>query len=89
MTIKQVLKSRLPEPIANSAIFAIQMQHIGPKQIPHDADDVCTNDSLDEALHSFHWDSTDEGHQYWYTIHKKYVRDDERDSFDNIFASEN
>jgi hypothetical protein len=88
MTIRQVLKDRLPLAIASSAIFAIQMQHRGPKRIPHDVDDVCTNDSLDEALHSFHWGSTDEGHHYWQGIHDKYVRNDERDSFDNTFAPE-
>jgi len=82
MTIKQVLKSRLPEPIANSAIFAIQMQHIGRKQNPHQVDDDCVDDSLDNALHSFHWDSTDEGHHYWQRIHDKYVQNNERDDAD-------
>lgn len=79
MTIRQVLKSRLPVPIANSAILAIELQKFGAKRMPHDADDECVDNNLDEALHSFHWGSTDEGHNYWQKIHDKYVRDDERD----------
>jgi hypothetical protein len=35
-------------------------------------------------LHSFHWDSTDEGHHYWQAVHDKYVRNDERDDT-NLF----
>ena len=86
MTIRQVLKKRLPQAIANSAILAIELQHQGRKQNPHQADDNCVGDSLDEALHSFHWDSTDEGHHYWQGVHDRYVRNDERDDTD-LFAT--
>jgi hypothetical protein len=82
MTIREVLKNRLPLAVANSAILAIELQHQGRKQNPHQADDDCVDDSLDNALHSFHWDSTDEGHHYWQRIHDKYVQSDERDDAD-------